>query len=65
VGTYLVTGFPGFIGARLVPRLLELMPEASLCCLVQPHFAERARADVASLEERFPGTRDRVRLVQP
>jgi thioester reductase-like protein len=64
VGTYLLTGFPGFIGARLVPRLLELMPDASLCCLVQPQFAERARLDVAALEGRFPTVRGRLRTAQ-
>ena len=26
-GVLLFTGFPGFIGARLIPRLLELAPD--------------------------------------
>ena len=37
----LFTGFPGFIGARLIPRLLELRPGASFKCLVQEKFQDR------------------------
>jgi thioester reductase-like protein len=36
--TILFTGFPGFIGLRLLPRLLELQPEARVACLVQEKF---------------------------
>ena len=42
-GTILFTGFPGFIGARLIPRLLELRPGASFECLVQEKFLGRRR----------------------
>ena len=33
--TVLFTGFPGFIGMRLLPRILELAPESRIACLVQ------------------------------
>jgi len=34
----LVTGFPGFIAERLLPRLLELTPDPSFACLAQDRF---------------------------
>ena len=48
-GTILFTGFPGFIGARLIPRLLELRPSASIECLVQEKFLAAADSAVAAL----------------
>jgi thioester reductase-like protein len=41
--TIFFTGFPGFIGRRLVARLLEADPEARIAALVEPRFAEQAR----------------------
>ncbi len=38
------TGFPGFIGKRLVRRLLETDPDARIAALVEPRFAQQARA---------------------
>ncbi|HEY3052300.1 MAG TPA: SDR family oxidoreductase [Thermoanaerobaculia bacterium] len=37
------TGFPGFLGAELLPRLLARSPDLRAVCLVQPKFAELAR----------------------
>ena len=62
-GTILFTGFPGFIGARLIPRLLELRPEASFECLVQEKFLPAADASVAALAAAHPHTTGRIRLV--
>src|SRR3974377_2135954 len=62
-GTVLFTGFPGFIGARLIPRLLELRPEATFECLVQEKFLPAADASVASLAASHPHTKGRIRLV--
>jgi thioester reductase-like protein len=62
-GTVLFTGFPGFIGARLIPRLLELRPEASFECLVQEKFLPAADASVAALAASHPHTKGRIRLV--
>ena len=59
MGSLLVTGFPGFIGTRLVARLLADSPGARVVALVEPRMAERAR-EVAAL---LPGG-DRV-TVQP
>ncbi|MBI5542518.1 MAG: SDR family oxidoreductase [Deltaproteobacteria bacterium] len=44
-----VTGFPGFIGRRLVTQLATTRREASFHLLVQPRFAEEARRHVRAL----------------
>jgi nucleoside-diphosphate-sugar epimerase len=62
--TVLFTGFPGFIGARLLPRLLELQPDVRLRCLVQQRFQDAARDQVASIEAAHPHTRGRIGLVE-
>lgn len=49
--TYFVTGFPGFIGRRLVPALLHWSPGARVFLLVQPKHEERARAELTKLPE--------------
>jgi thioester reductase-like protein len=42
--TYLLTGFPGFLAGRLIPRLLADDDEARIVALVEPRMVERARA---------------------
>lgn len=42
--TMLLTGFPGFLAGRLVPRLLADDEEARIVALVEPRMVERARA---------------------
>ncbi len=37
-----VTGFPGFIGSRLVPRLVETRTFDRVLLLVEPRFADAA-----------------------
>jgi thioester reductase-like protein len=61
--TVLFTGFPGFIGMRLLPRVLELQPGWRVECLVQEKFVDAAGAAVATLEARHPKARGRVGLV--
>jgi thioester reductase-like protein len=48
----LVTGYPGFIGKRIVRRLLEGAPDETgrLVLLVRPSDAEAAQADLATIE---------------
>src|SRR5512140_2849903 len=59
----LFTGFPGFIGARLIPRLLELEPDTTFHCLVQEKFLSAADESVVALAGEHPGTKGRIRLV--
>ncbi|PYQ03727.1 MAG: acyl-CoA reductase [Acidobacteria bacterium] len=56
----LLTGFPGFIGARLLPRLLELSPEEAFVCLVQERFLDVARRELDAIEARLPAARGRL-----
>ena len=59
----LFTGFPGFIGMRLLPRILELQPRARLECLVQEKFLGAARGAVEALEAKHPHAKGRIGLV--
>ena len=59
----LFTGFPGFIGMRLLPRILELQPRARLECLVQEKFLDAARGAVEALEAKHPHAKGRIGLV--
>jgi thioester reductase-like protein len=59
----LFTGFPGFIGARLIPRLVELRPGANFVCLVQEKFLPAAREAVQAMARAHPATKGRVDLV--
>lgn len=59
----LFTGFPGFIGVRLLPRLLELNREIEFVCLVQDRFLEVARSAIKDLERAHPHTAKRITTV--
>jgi thioester reductase-like protein len=61
--TYLVTGFPGFLGSRLLPRILGRSPGSRATCLVQPKFEALAKERVAALETRDPALAGRIDLV--
>ncbi len=62
-GVFLFTGFPGFIGARLLPRLLELLPGSSFRLLVQPKFEDAARHSIAEIERKHRAARGRLTVV--
>lgn len=47
--TYFVTGYPGFIGKRLVAHLAKVAPDSHIYLLVQPKFAKEAHGYVAKL----------------
>lgn len=57
-----LTGFPGFIAGRLVERLA--LEGARFLLLVQPAFAERARAELAQLSEKTGATAERFRVLE-
>jgi thioester reductase-like protein len=59
----LFTGFPGFIGMRLLPRILERKPGARVECLVQEKFRPMAEQAVQAIEETHPHARGRIGLV--
>src|SRR5688572_11431193 len=64
MSTILFTGFPGFLGRELLPRVLERRSEARALCLVQSKFLPEARAALAELATRHPGAAARVDLVE-
>ncbi|HDQ70789.1 MAG TPA: NAD-dependent epimerase/dehydratase family protein [Chloroflexi bacterium] len=58
-----ITGFPGFLGSRLVARLLDVYaPEVALHCLVQPAYRSLAERRVAQLVGRKRAHAGRIRL---
>lgn len=50
MSTHLVTGFPGFIGRRLVAALLEREPEDSIIALVEPRMVGAAREAALAID---------------
>jgi thioester reductase-like protein len=62
-GTIVVTGFPGFLGSRLLPRILRRSPGARAACLVQPKFEALAKERVTALEAGDPSLAGRIELV--
>lgn len=61
--TILFTGFPGFIGARLLPRILQLRPGTRVACLVQERFAALAQTQIEEIEKQHPAARGRLQTV--
>ena len=55
-GLILFTGFPGFIGTRVVRSLVRADPELRVAALVEPRFADRAR----EVAQRIDGERVEV-----
>jgi thioester reductase-like protein len=57
------TGFPGFLGSELLPRVLKRSPAAEAVCLVQPKFADLARRRAMELAAAHPHAAGRIRIV--
>ena len=57
------TGFPGFLGSALLPRILKRAPGAEGVCLVQPKFADAARRRAAEIMADDPTLEGRIRIV--
>ena len=60
----LFTGFPGFLGTALLPRVLARDAMAEAVCLVQPRYASLARDRAGALQRDEPMLRDRIRIVE-
>ncbi|HYU27197.1 MAG TPA: SDR family oxidoreductase [Thermoanaerobaculia bacterium] len=52
VSVVFFTGYPGFLGSELLPRILRRRSDAVAHCLVQPKFAALARERAAAFGER-------------
>jgi len=64
MGTIFFTGFPGFLGVELLPRVLEREPDATAVCLVQGKFARLAQQRADELVAAEPALGGRIRLVE-
>lgn len=64
MATIFFTGFPGFLGSELLPRVLKRSPGDTATCLVQGKFAAMARQRADELVARDPGLEGRINLVE-
>jgi thioester reductase-like protein len=64
MGTIFFTGFPGFLGVELLPRVLKRSPDDRAVCLVQRRFADLARTCVGEIVGRRPELDGRIELVE-
>jgi thioester reductase-like protein len=58
------TGFPGFLGSELLPRVLERMESTVGTCLVQAKFAGLARTRAEAIVADHPRLKDRIEIVE-
>jgi len=58
------TGFPGFLGSELLPRVLERCEGDTAVCLVQGKFLEMAQQRVEEISRKHPATRGRIELME-
>jgi thioester reductase-like protein len=61
--TLLMTGFPGFLGSALLPKLLSRGHATTAMCLVQPQHLATAQRRIGELEDEHPKVRGRIELV--
>lgn len=64
MSTLFFTGFPGFLGSELLPRLLSRAADDDAVCLVQPKFAALARERAAAIAFAHPALANRIRIVE-
>lgn len=60
----LMTGFPGFLGSALLPRLLARRPGDRALCVVQAQHLSTARQRVRELEVDHPDVTGRIDLAE-
>lgn len=58
----LFTGFPGFLGSELLPRVLSRQAGDEAVCLVQPKFMALAQERAAAIGREHPEVAGRIRL---
>ncbi|HEY3452725.1 MAG TPA: SDR family oxidoreductase [Myxococcales bacterium] len=65
MATVFFTGFPGFLGSELLPRVLERHAKGvTATCLVQPKFVTLAKARAEELARSHPAVAGRIHLVE-
>lgn len=63
MSTVFFTGFPGFLGTALLPRVLRRSADLEAVCLVQQRFLPQAQTGLTELTSSDPSLTDRIRLV--
>lgn len=58
-----LTGFPGFLGSELLPRILSPDNDKVAICLVQEKFLADAERRVEALESEYPHLENRLELL--
>ncbi len=58
------TGFPGFLGSELLPKILARSPQQRAICLIQSKFLAQARSRLENIEKEYPPLRGRIDLAQ-
>ncbi len=61
--TVLMTGFPGFLGSALLPRILQ-RTDSQAICLVQPKYTALAEQRVAQLSAAEPALQGRIQVTE-
>lgn len=59
-----LTGFPGFIASRLIPKLIQSRPGCKVYLLVQDKFLNTAENQIQKLENEFEFLKGKLILVQ-
>lgn len=59
----LLTGFPGFLGSALLPKILARRPDAEAYCLVQPQYVELAEQRAGELVAANPHVEGRISMI--
>lgn len=62
MSTVLFTGYPGFLGSALLPRVLAKRPDAKALCVVQERFLPLARKRLSEQTVEHPEIAGRVEL---
>jgi thioester reductase-like protein len=64
MSTVLMTGFPGFLGSALLPKILARRDRARAVCLVQEHWLATATERLTEIEAAHPHTIGRISLAE-
>jgi len=64
VNTVLMTGYPGFLASRLLPRLLDRRDDITAVCVVQSRHRSLAEQKLVQLTAEHPHTEGRIVLLE-
>ncbi len=64
MATIFFTGFPGFLGSELLPKVVLRSQDDSALCLVQEKFMQLAERRAANIVRKYPALEGRIRLIE-